>query len=193
MAGKANVFDAARDAAAVLEKLDDDQRQLALRFVADALGIRLKAEQPSEDDLVDDDGNDEGEADGGSHRRDRDTHVSPQKFIDEKSPESKMEEVACLAFYLTRYRDQRKWKPADIESLNEEAGGHAFEMVSRDVSNAKQAGVVTPSGGLWQITRVGEKLVDALPDRDKVKAVRKSARKPAKRSARKPSKGSAKK
>ena len=124
MAGAPNVFDAARDAAKVLEKLDDADREGA------AVGCRCPRNR----------GTVARSCRVGRRRAWRRSRargaavvaaaVPRQKdFIDEKDPQSKLEEIACLAYYLSHHRSKPKWKPADIAALNSEAHGHAFENV----------------------------------------------------------------
>src|SRR2546428_5323506 len=45
----------------------------------------------------------------------------PEVFMDGRGPQSGVERVACLAYYLTRFRNKPKFKTKDIEDLNSEA------------------------------------------------------------------------
>jgi hypothetical protein len=101
-----------------------------------------------------------------------DPHLSPRDFVSQKKPNSLVERVACLAFYLTHYRGTPHFKTADIVSLNTEAAGHKFGNASRDMDNAdRQNGyLVTAGKGAKQLTPRGEAVVEALPDRSAVKA-----------------------
>jgi hypothetical protein len=185
MTDKLNVFDAAKDAAAALAPLDEPDRKVALQLVAVSLGLavpRASGGGGADDELDGDDTDDEEKP------KRRSGTPSAQEFLEEKKPTSVLEEIACLAFYLAKFDETRRWKPAQIEKLGHNAGGSGFVKVSRDVSNAKAGGVVTSvGGGLWQITRDGEALVKALPDRSTAEAVLK-ARRSAKRGTKKAAK-----
>ncbi|QCW77098.1 hypothetical protein EQG64_05000 [Streptomyces sp. S6] len=98
--------------------------------------------------------------------------VSVRDFISQKKPQSLVERVACLGYYLTHYRDQPHFRAPDIVQLNTDAAAHKFGNPSRDIDNAdRQNGyLVTAGSGLKQITPRGEAVVEALPDREAVKA-----------------------
>lgn len=98
--------------------------------------------------------------------------ISPREFISQKKPNSLVERVACLAYYLTRHRGNAYFKTADIVDLNTEAAARRFGNPSRDVDNAdRQSGYIVSAGnGNKQLTVRGEAVVVALPDRDAVKA-----------------------
>jgi hypothetical protein len=95
---------------------------------------------------------------------------TPREFISSKRPSSQVERVACLAFFLTRYRGIQNFKAADIAALNTEAAAPKFGNASRDLDNAdRQYGfIVSSGGGAKQLTVRGEKVVEALPNRDAV-------------------------
>ncbi|WP_432253095.1 hypothetical protein [Streptomyces sp. HNM1019] len=96
----------------------------------------------------------------------------PRSFMSQKKPNSLVERIACLAYYLSFYRDKPHFKTSDFVQLNTEAAGAKFGNPSRDADNAdRQNGyLVTAGRGLKQITPRGEAVVQALPDRDAVKA-----------------------
>ncbi|WP_426500024.1 hypothetical protein [Streptomyces sp. D54] len=100
--------------------------------------------------------------------------MSVRDFINHKKPQSLVERVACLGYYLARYRDQPHFRVSDIVQLNTEAAAHKFGNPSRDIDNAdRQNGYLVMAGtGLKQITPRGEAVVEALPDRDAVKIAR---------------------
>ncbi len=50
-----------------------------------------------------------------------DRSISPKQFMFEKQPRTDVEKVACLAYYLTHYRDLQYFKTLDISKLNTEA------------------------------------------------------------------------
>ena len=99
-----------------------------------------------------------------------DRTMSPKSFMLEKSPRSDVERVACLAYYLTHYRDTPHFKTVEISKLNTEAAQQKLSNPSYSVSNAAKMGYLVPSvKGQKQLSAAGELFVEALPDRDKAK------------------------
>ena len=102
---------------------------------------------------------------------------SPKDFLFQKQPSTDVERVACLAYYLTHYRSTRHFKTADISTLNTEAAETAFANASYTVNNATTAGFLAPvSPGMKQLSALGERYVDELPDQAAAKAVMKKRR-----------------
>ena len=96
---------------------------------------------------------------------------SPKEFLAQKQPSTATEHVACLAYYLTHYRDMPQFKAADVSAINTEAGQRKFDNGTYSVNNATQAGyLVAVSRGMKQLAPAGQKYVDALPDRAAAKA-----------------------
>jgi hypothetical protein len=97
---------------------------------------------------------------------------SPREFVSRKRPASNVERVACLAYYLDRYRSTPHFRTPDIVDLNTESAGPKFGNPSRDVDNADRGSgfLVTAGKGTKQLSVRGEALVEALPERDAVKA-----------------------
>ena len=97
----------------------------------------------------------------------RDRSLSPKAFLMDKQPRSDVERVACLAYYLTHYRETPHFKSVDISSLNVEAAQPKFSNAWVAVDNARARGYLVPATrGNKQISSVGEKFVELLPDRD---------------------------
>lgn len=97
-------------------------------------------------------------------------HPTPKAFIAHKKPLSEIERLTCLAYYLTNYRDMPAFKTRDLTKLNTEAAQSAFSNATAFARNADAAGYLAKAGGgSKQITTKGEAVVDALPDRAKVK------------------------
>jgi hypothetical protein len=117
---------------------------------------------------------------------------SPKNFMTSKRPATDMERIACLAYFLTHYRKVPSYKTKELTELNIEAAQQKMSNPSATARNAVNEGYLSLlGGGRKQITARGEALVDALPDRDKVKAalaahpIRKSRKR---RTGRKPKK-----
>jgi len=92
--------------------------------------------------------------------------------MSEKLARTDIERVACLAYYLTHYRDAPHFKTIDISKLNTEAAQIKLSNPTVAVNNAAAKGLLaSASGGNKQISAVGEEFVAALPDRDLAKTV----------------------
>lgn len=100
------------------------------------------------------------------------TEMSPKQFLNEKQPGSDIERVACLAYYLTHFRDTPEFKNIDLSKLNTEAALPKFSNPAVPIDNAIRRGFLVPtSGGAKQLGAIGEQFVQALPDRDAAKAI----------------------
>lgn len=98
--------------------------------------------------------------------------MSAKEFMIEKAPRTDVERVACLAFYLTHYRATPHFKTLDISMLNTEAALPKFSNTANATNNAVKVGYIVPSTkGLRQLSALGERFVQALPDRDTARDV----------------------
>lgn len=103
----------------------------------------------------------------GSHQA-----LSPKDFLFQKDPQSDVDRVVCLAYYLAHFHDLPHFKTSDISKLNTEAAQRKFANTAYTVNNATMAGYLAPApGGLRQLSAKGEQYVEALPDRSAAKAV----------------------
>src|SRR5262249_15613990 len=90
---------------------------------------------------------------------------TPKVFMATKRPQSDVQRITCLAYYLTHYRDTPAFKTRDLTALNTEAAQSSFSNSAYAVVNAvNQQYLSAAGGGNKQITVRGEALVDALPD-----------------------------
>jgi hypothetical protein len=106
-----------------------------------------------------------------------DRAISPKQFMLEKQPRTDVEKVACLAYYLTHYRETPFFKTLDVSKLNTEAAQTKFANPTVAVDNAgKQNYLVPASKGNKQLSALGEQFVQALPDRDKARAIMANSR-----------------
>lgn len=100
-----------------------------------------------------------------------DTSMSPKEFLLEKHPRTDVERIACLAFYLTHYRDTPHFKTLDLSKLNTEAAQPKFANAANSTNNAAATGyLVASTKGQKQLSAAGERFVRALPDRDAAKS-----------------------
>jgi len=112
--------------------------------------------------------------------------LTPKQFLHEKQPQTDIERVVCLAYYLTHYRDTPHFKTLDISKLNTEAAQIKLSNATMAVNNTSTKGLITiASKGSKQISAYGEEYVTALPDRDAAKKIiaKMNSRKRKKRSA----------
>jgi len=106
-----------------------------------------------------------------------DRTISAKEFIMQKLPQTDIERVACLAYYLTHYRSVQEFKTFDLSKLNTEAAQIKFSNPAQTVNNTKTMGLlVSTTKGNKQISALGELYVQALPDREAAKAVLAGAR-----------------
>jgi hypothetical protein len=93
--------------------------------------------------------------------------ISPKDFIRDKQPKTDVERVACLAYYLTHYRETPHFKTIDISKLNTEAAQPKLSNAATAVDNATKTHYLVPAAkGNKQLSASGESFVQALPDRD---------------------------
>ena len=95
-----------------------------------------------------------------------DTSMSAKDFLMEKAPKTDVERIACLAYYLTHYRSTQHFKTLDLSMLNTEAAQPKFTNTAYSSNNAVKLGYLVPSSkGQRQLSALGERFVQALPDR----------------------------
>jgi hypothetical protein len=103
--------------------------------------------------------------------------VSPKEFLFQKRPQSDVERVAALAYYLTHYKDTPHFKTLDISKLNTDAAQAKFSNTAYAVDNATKQGYLVPAiKGNKQLSAAGELFVEALPDREAAKQAMQTAR-----------------
>lgn len=102
---------------------------------------------------------------------------SVKQFMHEKAPQTDVERVACLAYYLNRYRSTPHVKTKDITALNTESAHRPFSNTALAVDNATKTGYLVPSiKGSKQVSAYGERFVEALPDHEAAKEIMSLAR-----------------
>ena len=104
--------------------------------------------------------------------------ANPCAFLDYKSPKNKVEQFAVIA----RFRELKEGTKSSIRDDFEAictACGIDFERdkFSDDMKHGREAGLFSPAGSMadgFPLSAFGQKYVDLLPDRDAIKALRKS-------------------
>lgn len=159
-----------------LQNLQPDARKRLLQTVATFFGIEsIKSSRiiATEARLIEP----TYRSDKGLSSFSEDRAISPKEFLLEKQPRTDVERVACLAFYLTHYRDIPHFKTVDISKLNTEAAQRKFSNPSIAVDNATKLGYLVPSTkGRKQLSAPGELFVQELPNYAAAKDVMAKAR-----------------
>jgi hypothetical protein len=95
-----------------------------------------------------------------------------QQYFSAKDPQNKIEELAVAARFREASQNLHEHKKEEIHAVFADArrnfDSHHF---SRDMANAKRRGFFT-KGGENKLAYYGQQYVDALPDREAVKAIR---------------------
>jgi hypothetical protein len=102
---------------------------------------------------------------------------SVKEFMHERKPQTDVERVACLAYFLARFRDVPHIRTKDITEIMKESAHRPFSNTAVAVDNATKQGYLVPSiKGRKQISAYGERFVEALPDREAAKEIMATAR-----------------
>jgi hypothetical protein len=97
--------------------------------------------------------------------------VSAKQFMLEKQPKTAVERIACLAYYLTHYRNVPQFKTIDLSKLNTEAAQPKFTNAAYSVRDAVLQRYLAPAQKKFkQLSAMGEQYVTALPDRTAARA-----------------------
>ena len=152
-------FKAIQTALEALEPLSEAQRKFAVSMILSRLGM---ASAPAVA------GVDPPFRPAASHGT---NHAAPKDFLKQKNPQTDLERLVCLAYYLSNNRDTPQFTTRDITKINAEAGGQDFANAATTARNgvAQSKWLSKAGGGKKRITNLGEAVVDALPDRDKLK------------------------
>lgn len=95
---------------------------------------------------------------------------APKDFLLEKQPRTDVERIACLAYYLTHYRNTPYFKTLELSKLNTEAAQPKFSNAANSANNAVKTGyLVSGTQSRRQLSAGGEQFVQALPDRELAK------------------------
>ena len=158
-------LDAMRACARAIEPLTEDAKIRTLTWLVERYGRdeQLVARHPTADFT------------GSHHAKSSISQqdVTAKRFVQEKAPQTDVERIAVLAYYLSNYRGVEHFKTADLTALNTEAAQRKFSNAADAASNAlKGSGFLADAGkGMRQLTAKGEEAVEALPNREALKAV----------------------
>ena len=101
--------------------------------------------------------------------------MTPKQFMLEKQPRTDVERLACLAYYLTHYRETPQFRTIELSKLNTEAAQRKFSNAANTAKDAAKAHyfVQAPKKLHRQLSAEGEQIIAALPDREKAAEIRK--------------------
>ena len=110
--------------------------------------------------------------------------LTPKEFLLLKQPNTIVERVACLAYYLTQYRNMQQFKTLDISKLNTEAAQTKLSNALYAIRDAISTGYLATEKGMNKLSARGEQYVDALPDREAAMKVKpRNSKRPSRKSA----------
>jgi hypothetical protein len=105
-----------------------------------------------------------------THANQPNATTSMESFLAAKKPESYYERVACLAYYLEKIAGRADLKTLDITRANAEAHLSKLPNPAFVYHAASSYGfLMRLGGGRLTISKRGQALVEALPDRAKVR------------------------
>jgi hypothetical protein len=94
---------------------------------------------------------------------------APKDFVAQKNPMNEQERVTCLAYYLYKYRKVEKFSAKELRDLNSAAAQPRFHNISYIARDAVNTGyLASAGGGKKTISALGERVVDAMPSREKI-------------------------
>src|SRR6267154_3225154 len=162
---KNKMLDAINGIVAILEPLSVDERKRAISAAGTVLGDGLAL---GEEDIVD-------EAAQSKRSPGRSAARNAAAYFDEKGPQNKGEELAVAA----RYREENEGASATTRDefkavLKDARRNFDDKNFNRDLDNVKVKGLFNRGGGGKEgavLSYYGQKYVDALPNREAVKAL----------------------
>ncbi|HET6255361.1 MAG TPA: hypothetical protein VFE32_14870 [Puia sp.] len=105
-----------------------------------------------------------------------DSTISLKEFILAKKPDSHYERIACIVFYLEKFKGLEGCKTIDVTNANSEARQPKFPNPALYVQHATNTyGYLIALGkGKKGISARGEAVIEALPDRETLTGVLKA-------------------
>jgi hypothetical protein len=94
----------------------------------------------------------------------------PRAFMRAKRPETDVQRVACIGYYLAQTTGQPGFSSQDVSAAYTDSGGSKINM-TRALDNATRKAKFLSNRGprVKQLTPLGEDIVEALPDQQTVK------------------------
>lgn len=141
---KKDEFSAAKNAYEALLGLEAAEQARALRFVAEKLGLSQElsptsASGPRSQPFENHGTGENAQPQGGPP-------TTARAFMASKKVSNAIEQVACLAYYLTYHKNTQHFKAADLNKLNGDAGAPRIGNIRDAVANATKAHYLARSG-----------------------------------------------
>jgi len=159
-----SVVDATAELYRLLEGFTSEERSRILKGTAALFGDVIPPDQPSD-------------TAGNTGRAISAATTDPRTFFESKAPNSKIEELAVAARFRElsekAERHTREQFSVVITGARRNFDGHNF---SRDINNARNGSFFNKGGSEkdgFTLSYYGQNYVDALPDRDKAKKLKK--------------------
>lgn len=97
--------------------------------------------------------------------------LSVKEFMFQKNPQTDVDKIVCLAYYLTHYRNEEEFKTLALSKLNTEAAQLKFTNPTVAVDHATRTyGFLIPTKrGFKKLSAIGEAYAQALPDKNAAK------------------------
>lgn len=156
---------------ATLEPLESDERKRVIQAAMTVLGEQAAQLPTGSNDKGSSRGNGDNESGDGDAK----------SFFEQKAPKSKGEELATAARFRELFEDAETSTKEELKAVIKKArrnfDDHNFR---RDVDNARRSqGLFTKGTGKdsYVLSHYGQNYVDAMPDRDAVKKLRRPTRK----------------
>jgi hypothetical protein len=119
--------------------------------------------------------------------------MSAKEFVVSKRPQTEVERMTVLAYYRLHNRGESTFTTADLTALNTEAAQPKLSNPSQIASNATKSShyFAAAGSGTRQLTTLGERVVEAMPDREAMQAAIRELGRPRRRPTKKASQKSA--
>lgn len=154
-----------------LEQLPEERKLPALKYVIE----RLKLPGSS---VISEKKKDSPENEQTMQTNQNFDNMSIQEFIDAKRPKNNYQLIACLTYYLEKKEQITEVGTLEIREANSRARLPAIANLARDIQNTQYQYqfIMQASEGKKKLTTHGEKIVEVLPDQEKVMSIIKEVR-----------------
>jgi len=149
-------------------KVPEERRQEVVNFILNRLNLKTRMSSMSSNTIE-------------SLKDTTDNNNSIQDFIKQKNPKNNYQLIACLGYYLEKYKGNKEFGTPEIREANSEARQPRMGNIPRDLKNTQyQYNYVTngsEDSSKKMLTTFGEDLVKALPSEEDAKIISQNARK----------------
>lgn len=162
MSQKKNVATVTTEVYELLEKLESEERVKVVKAALTLLG--------DDTSLIAESGSKPGSTlnKGGSLEK-----QNEQEYFDQKDPKTKIEELAVAARFRELFQNMNTHEKKDLKDVTDNARWNFDSRnFKRDLENAKRRNFFTRGQNIT-LAHYGQKYIDALPDREAVKGLRK--------------------